>query len=144
MNLGHLNCLNTIHFSILHIILLSNNNCTYKDWETATLRDFFVMSDLSSAKQPSKESSQNATVVIPLLPIQEGHCLTLVKVYAQIVMWMLYSIRFKGLNFAFLCSCFLNYLLEWQCRPWSDCSLRPLLFAYAIVSETLAYKILGH
>ena len=56
MNLGHLNCLNTIHFSILHCYPASNNNCTYKDCETATLRDFFVMSDLSSAKQPSKKA----------------------------------------------------------------------------------------
>ena len=55
MNLGHLNYLNIIQFSILHVILLSDNNCTYKDCETPTLRDFFVMSDLSSAKQPSKK-----------------------------------------------------------------------------------------
>ena len=34
----------------LHVILLSNTNCTYKEFETAKLRDFFVMSDLSSAK----------------------------------------------------------------------------------------------
>ena len=46
MNLGHLNYLNTIHFSILHVILLSDNNCTYKDCETATPRDFFVMSQM--------------------------------------------------------------------------------------------------
>ena len=52
MNLGHLNCLNTLHFSTLHAILLSNTNCAYKDCETAKLRDFFVMSNLSSAKQP--------------------------------------------------------------------------------------------
>ena len=59
MNLGHLKYLNRIHFSILHVILLSNNNCTYKDCETATLRDVFVMSDL-----PFKESSQKATLVM--------------------------------------------------------------------------------
>ena len=50
MNQDHFNCLSTIHFSILCVILLSNDNCTCKDCETATLRDFFVMSDLSSAK----------------------------------------------------------------------------------------------
>ena len=50
MNLGHLNCLITLHFSVLHVILLSNTNCTYKNCEK--LRDLCVMSDLSSAKQP--------------------------------------------------------------------------------------------
>ena len=38
------NCLNTLHFSILLVILLSNTNYTYKDCETAKLKDFFVMS----------------------------------------------------------------------------------------------------
>ena len=63
MNLGHLNCLNKIYFSILLVILLSNNKCTYKDCETATLRDFFVMSDLSSAKQPSKKAPRMPVVM---------------------------------------------------------------------------------
>ena len=58
------NGLNTLHFSILHVNLLSNTNCTYKNCETAKLRDCFVLSDLSSAKTTLKESSQHATVVM--------------------------------------------------------------------------------
>ena len=64
MNPGHLNYLFTLQFSIMHVILLSNTNCTYKDCETAKLRDFFVMSDLSSAKTALEGSSQNATLVM--------------------------------------------------------------------------------
>ena len=59
-----LNGSNTLHFLILHIIVLSNTNCTNKNCETDKLRDFFVMSDLSFAKTALKESSQHATVVM--------------------------------------------------------------------------------
>ena len=30
-------------------------------------------------------------------------------------------------KFCFLCRCFMKYLVEWQCRPWSDCFFRSSL-----------------
>ena len=34
---------------------------------------------------------------------------------------------FFWIKFCFLCSCFFKCLMEWQCRPWSDCSFRSSL-----------------
>ena len=39
---------------------------------------------------------------------------------------------------------FLKLLLEWQCWPRSDCSIRSALFACIILSDTVMYEILGH
>ena len=65
--------------------------------------------------------------------------------------WTFYSIPFWP-KFCVLCS-FFFFLSKYQwngkqCRPWSDCSgavwSGSALFAYAILSDTLVFKILGH
>ena len=58
--------------------------------------------------------------------------------------WTLFFFFFELLwpKLCFLCSCFLKYLVEWQAN--SVDLEQSALFACAILSETLVFKVLGH